>query len=90
MADTEVGTIEASPSKLVKELVAMASSGDANSCKVLHDLLIDEGQDQLAGYLHHCIYNSSCKGMECNVIIYLASGMSYNQVIVECCRWHPT
>ncbi len=64
---------------------------DVEAVCALHDMLIDEGHDQLAKYLHHCISHCKSKGLGCNVVTQLAQGESPENVAAYCKNWrHPT
>ncbi len=48
---------------------------------ILHDLLIDEGQDQLAKWLRKCMDTSLCRGHRCHVVVCLNHSMSVEETL---------
>ncbi len=80
-------TTETPVSPLVRELANRACQGDYDAAKILHDVLVDEGQDLLASYLRRCITHSRCKGTMCDVPGGLRRG-TYSSTLLYC-GGHP-
>ncbi len=77
------------PSKLVYSVAGEIRQHRHKDVAILHDLLVDEGQEYLAECLMSCIKHSGCHGVSCHVVVRLAEGYGYEELVEYCKEFHP-